>query len=184
MAGQRTRFLGLVRVIRLLSQARWNAADGVPSLSSVQIGRPTGRASRSRTCSTRSMGAQTASRRRWFRRDVTIPPLRVVQGRQPEAFQVLHHELGELFPSHRRKQGRWRLAIQDKPEVVQLAPGHRGDWPAHELLVRPSEVQARRRRRGCSCSPLSRSATTPATPSSWPGKRRWHSAVRSYWPST
>jgi len=31
---------------------------------------------------------------------------------------------------------------------------------------------------------LSRSATTPATPSGWPGKRRWHSAVRSYWPST
>jgi hypothetical protein len=68
----------------------------------------------------------------------------VVQGRQPEAFQVLDHELGELPAGHRRKQGRWLLAIQDEPEVVQLAPGHGGDWSAHELLMRPSEVQTRR----------------------------------------
>jgi len=27
---------------------------------------------------------------------------------------------------------------------VQLAPGHRGDSPAHELLVHPCEVQAHR----------------------------------------
>ena len=68
---------------------------------------------------------------------------RVVQGRQPEAFQVLDHELGELLAGHRRKQGRWRLAIQDEPEVVQLAPGNRGNSPVQELFMRPCEVQVR-----------------------------------------
>lgn len=34
--------------------------------------------------------------------------------------------------------------MQEETEVVQLAPGHRGDGPPHELLVGPGEVRARR----------------------------------------
>ena len=64
----------------LLSQARWSAADGGPFTVVGSNRWATGRASRSRTCSTRSMRAQRASRRRWPRPDIRVNYYRTTCG--------------------------------------------------------------------------------------------------------
>ena len=72
MAGQRTRIVGWCEPSACCRKHDGTQLTGPLTVVSSKIGRPTGRANRLRTRSTRSMGAETSSRRRWPRPDLRV----------------------------------------------------------------------------------------------------------------
>ncbi len=106
--------------------------------------------------------------------DVAAPPLRMAEGRPPEARQVPGDEVGQLRAGDRRQEAGQRPAMQDQAEAMQLAPGHRRDPPDQQLLERPRQVRARRilqflRREGnCSAAPTRGERRGPGSRASRP----------------
>ena len=72
MAGQRTRIFGWCEPSACCRKHDGTQLTGPLTVVSSKIGWPTGRANRLRTRSTRSMGAETSSRRRWPRPDLRV----------------------------------------------------------------------------------------------------------------
>ena len=72
MAGQRTRIVGWCEPSACCRKHDGTQLTGPLTVVSSKIGWPTGRANRLRTRSTRSMGAETSSRRRWPRPDLRV----------------------------------------------------------------------------------------------------------------